>query len=304
MAKKKLKDKLDEINNLQLGGQARIDYFSKALADKNNFVVAAAARKIAKENIKELSDLLVVNFARFLHNSLKTDPSCAAKIAIIQALIDLESRETESYLKAIHCVQLEPVWGGHEDTAVKLRTLAAYGLVKSNYPNLMNELAALLADNEIAARVGAISALKNTNAMLSVPLLRYKALIGDQSMRVVSACFDALLALAPNESRDFVASFLHNKDLIIAQTAALALAEAGIEETAELLIDAYEKSLQRDMQKTLCTAMALLRDDKAVDYLFNIIENEAFDAQDAINSLKILQDDNILARLEQISQNQ
>ena len=300
MTKRKLKDKLDELNNLQLSGQERIDYLAKILADKNNFLVAAAAKLIAKENIKELTQELKTNFERFLQKPIKTDPSCVAKQAILEALINLDSRETELYLKAVRYTQLEPVWGGHEDTAVKLRTLGAYGLVKSNYTGLMNELAGLLADKEISARVAAISALRNTNAMIAVPLLRHKALIGDPSVRVMSACFDALLALEANESRDFVASFLTSEKLVIAQSAALALGEARIEGSLALLTQAYENTVLPELQQTLCTAMATLRNDEAIAYLFEIVKKDDFNSADAINALKMLDDAEILQRLEQI----
>jgi len=300
MTKRKLKDKLDELNNLQLSGQERIDYLAKILADKNNFLVAAAAKLIAKENIKELTQELKTSFERFLQKPIKTDPSCAAKQAILEALINLDSRETELYLKAVRYTQLEPVWGGHEDTAVKLRTLGAYGLVKSNYTGLMNELAGLLADKEISARVAAISALRNTNAMIAVPLLRHKALIGDPSVRVMSACFDALLALEANESRDFVATFLTSEELVIAQSAALALGEARIEGSLALLTQAYENTVLSELQQTLCTAMATLRNDEAIAYLFEIVKKDDFNSAGAINALKMLDDAEILQRLEQI----
>ena len=294
---KKLKDRLAELNNSNLAGDERAQYLAKSLKDKSNFLVANAARIIARENITELENELILSFERLLKNPLKSDPSCAGKIAILETLISLGSKEIEVYLKAIKYIQLEPVFGAKEDTAVKLRTTAAYGLIKSNYYGLINELATLLADKEIQARAGAISALANCNALAVVPILRYKAIIGDPSSRVLSACFDGLLALEPYESRDFVAGFL-DKSILIAETAALSLGEARIEGSLKVLTNSLEQTIDKDLQKTIITAIAMLRCEPAIDYLFSILENEEPYANDAIIALKLFGDEDILNRLE------
>ena len=126
---KSLKDKLFELNNLSLSGQERSDYLAKSLRDKSNLFVANTARIISKEALKDLETELIANFERLLKNPLKSDPSCAVKTAILEALISLDSSEHRIYLNVIKYLQLEPVFGGKEDTAVKLRVLAAQGLL-------------------------------------------------------------------------------------------------------------------------------------------------------------------------------
>ncbi len=294
---KKLKDRLAELNNLGLAGDERTQYLAKSLQAKSNFLVANAARIIAREDITELENELILSFERLLKTPLKSDPSCAAKIAILETLISLGSKEIGIYLKAIKYIQLEPIYGAKEDTAVKLRATAAYGLIKSNYYGVINELAALLADKEIQARAAAISALANCNALAVVPILRYKAIIGDPSSRVLSACFDSLLALEPYESRDFVAQFL-DKSILIAETAALSLSEARIEGSLQILTNSLEKTIDKDLQKTIITAIAMLRCEPAIDYLFSILENEKAYADDAIIALKLFGDEDIFKRLE------
>ena len=298
---KRLKGRLFELNNLSLCGQERSDYLAKNLRDKSNLLVANAARIIAKEALEDLETELIANFERLLKSPLKSDPGCAGKTAILETLISLDCSEHKIYLKAIKYLQLEPVFGGKEDTAVKLRVLAAQGLLNSNYYGVVNELAGLLADNEIQARAGAISALANCNSLAAVPILRYKALIGDKSIRVLSACFDSLLALEPHESRDFVASFLEDKSALVAETAALCLGEARIEGSLEILAKSLEKAVDNELQKTIITAISLLRSESAIDYLFELIKKQEINSSDAIAALKLFADQNILDRLEQIS---
>ena len=297
---KSLKDKLFELNNLSLSREDKTQYLAKALKDKSNILLANVARIIAREDIKDLETELISSFERLKHNALKIDPSCAAKTAILEALISLDCQEHELYLTAIKYIQLEPVFGGKEDTAVKLRVLAAQGLIKSNYYGVVNELAALLADKEIQARAAAIWALSNCNSLAAVPLLRYKAMLGDNSSRVMSACFDSLLLLEPNDSLAFVADFLDNKSIMTAETAALSLGQARHEASLGYLKNSLEKAIDKDFQKTIITAIAMLRNEPAIDYLFEIIKNQEIYADEAIIALKSFGDKDILDRLEQI----
>ena len=83
--------------------------------------MARAAEIVAEWELAPFELALIAAFDRFLPDAVRRDPTCAAKIAIAEALNRLESREAELFLRGVRHVQPEPVWGGREDTAARLR---------------------------------------------------------------------------------------------------------------------------------------------------------------------------------------
>src|SRR5260370_1878104 len=183
----------------------------KLLGDASNFVVADAAAYIGEANLADLAPELVAAFDRFMIDAEETDKLCRAKIALIEALNKIDYDRPEVFLRGIHHVQHEPTWGGSQDTAGHLRGTAAFGLVRLGYRGVLSLLADLLADPEKVARVAAIQALEGAGSMAAIPLLRFKARVGDKHPDVTYECLAALLKLEP-ESIEFVAEFLEGGD--------------------------------------------------------------------------------------------
>ena len=88
-----------------------------ALADKSNFVAAAAAEIIAERNLMDLVPDLEAAFRRFLVDPVETDKLCRAKIAITEVLNQGEADAEEVFRLGLRHVQPEPRWGGADDTA-------------------------------------------------------------------------------------------------------------------------------------------------------------------------------------------
>ncbi len=88
-----------------------------ALRDKSNLIVAAGAAIVGDQNLAEMQSDLKAAFERFLVDPVKNDKLCRAKVAVIQSLDKLGYEQADLYLRAASHVQLEPVWGGTEDTA-------------------------------------------------------------------------------------------------------------------------------------------------------------------------------------------
>src|SRR4030095_8290687 len=130
----------------------------------------------------------------FMQNPTKSDKGCAAKTAVIKALLAADCDDEEMFLKGVRHVQLEPTWGGRADTAAPLRALCGLGLVQMGSPDAMIELAMLLADTEADARIGAASALGHCGPT-AAPLLRFKVLTGDEEPAVTAECFNSLMAI-------------------------------------------------------------------------------------------------------------
>ena len=111
-----------------------------AIDDRSNLIVAAAAAIAGDQGLLELAPALASALDRFLVDPLKTDKLCRAKLAVIQALDKLEHGAPDVFLKACGHVQLEPVWGGSEDTAAPLRAAALLALARIDVDGLLTIL--------------------------------------------------------------------------------------------------------------------------------------------------------------------
>jgi HEAT repeat protein len=271
----------------------------KALTSKANHVAARAAEIAGQFQLLELESDLVEAFDRFMINAHKTDPGCAAKRAIAEALYRMESHQAEVYLTGIGHVQPEPVWGGKEDTAAALRAVCALALVRINYPNVMLELAQLLADPEPEARIAAARAIGYAGMDAGVPLLRFKALTGDAHPQVLVECFTALLQLAPEPSLAFVAGFLQRDDRVLQEAAAVALGESHLVQAFPFLETAWEDAFEADLREMLLLAIALLRHDRALDFLISLVEGGGIRGAEALAALGMYRDnERVWARVE------
>ncbi|HSE37378.1 MAG TPA: hypothetical protein VLG74_08765 [Blastocatellia bacterium] len=263
----------------------------KHLASKTSPVVARAAEIIAGIEDHGFTPDLIAAFHRFMLDPVKTDKGCSAKTAVLKALLAADCDDEELYRAGIRHVQLEPTWGGRADTAAPLRALCGLGLVQIGSPDAMNELAALLADNEADARIGAARALGHCGPT-AAPLLRFKVLTGDEEPAVLAECLTALMALSPSGSFEFAARFVDLKHPLFYEHAALALAESRLPGVFELLKEKWTATFDREFKQTLLLPIALTRSEEARDFLISILENgELRMATAAIAALGIYRED-------------
>ncbi|MBN3908292.1 MAG: hypothetical protein HWQ35_17645 [Nostoc sp. NMS1] len=264
----------------------------QALKSKYSIAVAQAAKIVGESTITELVGDLVEAFARMMVKPAQVDQNCLAKKEIAQTLYHLEYSDENLFLQGIRHIQMEPVWGGVEDTAAHLRGICALGLVRMNYSDVMNELADLLADPKPEARVAAVKAIAYTGNPQGVPLLRLKTRIGDQAPQVISECFSALLQLAPTDSLAIVAGFLFDPKEQICELAALTLGESRLEKAFDHLRNCWEQTRNVELRRTLLLAIGMLRQDKAIDFLISLVaQGKDIDAKDAIAALAIYRED-------------
>jgi hypothetical protein len=134
-------------------------------------------------------------------------------------------------------------------------------------------LAALLADPEADARIGAASALGHCGPT-AAPLLRFKVLTGDAESAVTAECFNALMVLSPSASFEFVARFVDPHCPALYEHAALALAESRLPEVFELLKEKWTATFDRDFKHTLLLPMALTRSDASQEFLISVLESD------------------------------
>lgn len=291
---RRLVDRLAALDSLRTDPTSKqsLSLLKKALATKTNTVVGRAAEIAGGYQLTALEPELVQAFARFMINPQKTDPACIAKTALAEALYRMEAYQPDLFLAGIGHVQMEPVWGGREDTAAKLRGICALGLVRINHDNVMLELAQLLADPEPDARISAARAIAYASMVAEgEPLLRFKALVGDDSPQVLSECLSALLQLAPETSLSFVAGFLQRDDPAVQGATAVALGESHLVQAFPFLETAWEDAIEADLKKTLLLSIALLRHERALEFLLSLLVSGGQAGKDALAALRMYRDD-------------
>jgi HEAT repeat protein len=241
------------------------------LRHKSHLVVArAAARAMASQ--PPCTQELIEAFRRLTDDPVKRDPGCTAKIAIAKALAQAEEPAAEVYFAGVRHIQMEPVWGGQEDTARDLRGICAIGLVRMGHPEALLEAVRLLSDPASEARTGAIRALSESGRPEAELVLRFKAMQSDRNSEVTGECFAGLLRLGPRErSVPYVADFLITRDTEVAEAAAIALGESRLREAWPILRDAYSRPSLLSIQSALLLGIAMLRTDEGVDFLLERI---------------------------------
>lgn len=250
----------------------------KALKERSNFLVAKAAEFAAEQLAYDLIPDLRTAFERFRVNGITTDKTCAAKRALVRALYDLDCDDAVFYRRNLDYRQLEPVYGGHADTAVDLRCTCALGLVASNDPTAILSLLELLHDPEHQARMGALRAIELAQPFHAEIVLRHKILQGDAEPEVVTQCFSTLVKVAPEASLSFIAAFLDSEDDVLREGAALALGESRLDEAQALLIQASDALQPFDpLLQSFLHAIALQRKDTAYQYLLDKLAEGSID---------------------------
>lgn len=263
----------------------------QALGARNCHVVAKATQLVGDLQLVELVPEMVDAFRFFMVNPQKTDPSCTAKTAIADALVRLEAEVADIFLDGIGHHQFEPVRGGVVDTASSLRGISAMGLVRLQVPGTMLLLAQLLADPEAEARTAAARAIGESGDPAGIPLLRFKALLGDVHPQVQCECLGALLQLDPEPSLSFVASFLQHEDAAVRRACAVALGESQMVQALPFLETAWEDAEDRELRQAYLVAIALLRHERALEFLLDLIARGGDAANDALMALRMYRDD-------------
>ncbi len=279
MANKKFEEQLAALDSFRntLGSATAVEGLRKALANRNNYLVAKAAKIASAEALQVLIPELVVAFDRFFVDPAKTDPQCWAKNAIAKALAEMGYDEPEPYLRGLRHVQLEPSWGGSADSAATLRAQCAVALVQCrSIPDLvlLSHLLELLFDPVKTVRVEAARAIGRVSRTEAALILRVRALAGDQEPEVLGACFSALLSIEGGDGIRFVSRFLDNGG-DVAGEAALALGMLREFEALEVLKERWPRERDPALASVLLTAIALMRLPEATDYLLKLCESDS-----------------------------
>jgi HEAT repeat protein len=201
--------KLEALETLRASGDA--GEIRKALKDRNNFLVSKAAAIAARRGDPELIPDLTAAFERFLKDPVKSDPQCWAKTAIAKALRDLAYERADVFVRGLRHIQMEPTYGGRQDSAEGLRAACALAIPGCPLPRaeiLAHLVDALGGDPGKTVRADAARAIAQIPGPDSILLLRLKALTGDPDSEVTGQCLASLLEIDAGGQIPFVAQFL------------------------------------------------------------------------------------------------
>ena len=289
MANRRVEEEIERLGHLSPDCAAPA--LKKALADRVGLVVAKAAKVAAALELRELVPDLRRAFDRLFERASERDPQCWAKNAIAKALVDLEHRESDPYLRGARWVQMEPVWGGQEDTASSLRGICLLALpacFDARREDVFRALVEGLTEPAQTVRLECVRAIAEMGGDEAPLLLRLKARAGDAEPPVIGQVFDSLLKLEGREAVPFAAAFLDSEKADVAAEAALALGACRLAEAEEVLESAWHKTRNPDLRDVLVRAISASRQPRAFEFLFDIVKNgRAADASMALDALAI-----------------
>jgi HEAT repeat protein len=281
--------------------QASVESLRKALAQRNNYLVAKAADLVREFRLPELIPELLAAFDRCFADPLKTDPQCWAKNALSRALASLEFQDAAVFLRGMRHIQLEPVWGGHSDTAATLRATCALTLVACRSlpeKDLLTYLLELFADKDKSVRVEAVRAVEQVGSPSAALLLRLRAILAGDEPEVLGACYSGILHLDGTAAIPWVSRFLAAGDDAAAE-AALAIAADRSPQAFVALRERFLHVHDPWFQSILLSAIGLTRQQEALDFLLHLVRTESPHAEAAIDAiLRSLPSPEIIQQLE------
>jgi hypothetical protein len=279
----------------------QIEQLRKALAHRNNFIVSKAAKLVADTELYPLLPDVLSAYDRFFIDAAKTDPQCWAKNALSKALVKLEHRSKEAFLRGMRHHQLEPVWGGQSDTAGALRGTCTHALVDCPGISDADLLAALIEPHtgtDKTVRMEAAQAIGQVGGVSAALLMRLRALLGKDEPEVLGAVYSSLLALEGTVAIPLVAKALEDGDDTAAE-AAFALADMRSPEALFALLTRLRAGADAWFTSVLLSAVALTRLPEAMDYLLAMIASDAREAPVAIEAIgRIAPSAELRARVE------
>jgi len=184
-------------------------------------------------------------------------------------------------------IQLEPVWGGSSDTAGTLRSTCALALVQCrelNSHRVLIHLTPLFTDKELSVRVNAVRAIEQVGTDSAALLLRLRAELGSDDPELIGACYAGVLAIEGTVAIPWAAQFLAGEDDAAAE-AAMAIALTHTAVAFDLLRSTFAKARDPWFRSAVLSAVALIRQKEATEWLLGLIENEDCHAADAHEAL-------------------
>jgi HEAT repeat protein len=291
VANRRIEEQLEALGRLRgVPAAEAAPALRKALADRVNLVAAKAANLAADLNVPDVLPDLLRAFDRLFEDPVKRDPQCWGKNAMARALKDLGHRESSAFLRGAVHIQMEPVWGGQEDTAGPLRGICLLGLpacADLAREQVLRHMVNALTEPSPTVRADAARALAEMHGDDCALLLRLKARSGDAEPAVTGQVLESLIALERRDALPFVRQFLAAGDQV-AEEAALALGGSRQSEAVEVLLETWPTARGLEYRQALLRALSISRQDRAIEFLNHLAaEGRPQDAADARAALEL-----------------
>ena len=314
--KRKFEEQIAALDALrQLPPEAATEPLRKALTNRNNFVVGKAADLIRTLNLPQLTPDLLTAYDRFFEDAIKTDPQCWAKNAISRALAAFEHQDAAVFLRGMKHIQPEPSYGGASDSAGTLRATCALALVQCRSlieADLLAHLVELLGDKDKAVRAEVVRAIEQVGSPSAALLLRLRAILDlnvrsrkpgqqpEEEPEVLGACYSGILRIEGASAIPWISRFLASSDDPAAE-AALAIAGTHSPQAFEVLRQRFTEESDPWFRSVLLSAIALTRQDAALEFLLDLVRTQSLQAEAAIEALlRAMPSDEITKRLQEL----
>lgn len=276
---KRLEQRLSQVAELRKGEPtpAAIQTLEGFLLKEDGPVVARVAELMVEWGLFDQGANLAQAFIRLLEAGMGKDAQCWGKLALVKALQALSWHDPEVYVLGCRSVQMEPVWGGQEDSATPLRAASAVALCECpgvRYETLLDVLVHLLADPAWNVRASAASAIAQVGYPQGAPLLKLRVLLGDTEPRVIGACLDGLLHLSKTEAIPFIQGLLAHADAGVRLEAVCTLAAAHLPEAVKVATEAWKNFPDPRSHKAIVAALASSPTLEATDFLSALLAQE------------------------------
>jgi HEAT repeat protein len=291
VANRRIEEQLEALGRLRgVPAAEAAPALRKALADRVNLVAAKAANLAADLNVPDVLPDLLRAFDRLFEDPVKRDPQCWGKNAMARALKDLGHRESSAFLRGAVHIQMEPVWGGQEDTAGPLRGICLLALpacADLAREQVLRHMVNALTEPSPTVRADAARALAEMHGDDCALLLRLKARSGDAEPAVTGQVLESLIALERRDALPFVRQVLAAGDQV-AEEAALALGGSRQSEADEVLLETWPTARGLEYRQALLRALSISRQDRAIEFLNHLAaEGRPQDAADARAALEL-----------------
>jgi HEAT repeat protein len=267
-----------------------------ALGHPRGLVVAAGARAAAAHRLEGIGNELHAALGRLYIDPVERDPQCRGKLALVNALDELGDGDPTAFLRAARHVQMEPVWGGSQDSAPPLRIRATQALLRLGHHGLYRLLGNLLADPVGEVRGAAAQMLGALGGERAALLLRLRLAVGDADADVLADDAAGLLACEGLDALPLVVAQLGHDDRAAVGGVALALGGSRLPEALAPLLAALRDCSDHQLCRTLIDAIALLRSDAAAEELLALLATGSnHEALAAAKALRLYRDRSRLA---------
>lgn len=281
---------LEQLNALLHAPRAEaLPVLRKALRDRVNLVVSKAAKVAGELQLHGLIPDLCAAFDRLLLDSPKTDPQCWGKNALAKSLRDLGHVDSAVFHRGVEHVQMEPVWGGQEDTAAALRGLCGMALLQCT--DLLRDeklwiMMRLLTERSPSLRKDAAIGLEALGGREAAFMLRVKASMGDNDLSVTGQVLECLLRIEGAPAVSFVLEFMRTAASEAREEAALALGASRLDAAVAALDRMLADKHSPVDASIVFRALAISRHQQALRVLIDVIRSRP--PKDALLALQSL----------------